>query len=278
MSESMPFKIIKKNVPLSKSRDIYHDLLAMSWSKTFLIFILFFLLINSVFATLYWLNPGSLINSDNSWSTAFFFSVQTLGTIGYGYLAPASTFANVLVTIQAFLGLIIIAILTGIFFAKFSRPKAKIEFTTSMTMSSYNGVPALMFRMVNIRKNQIIDATMSLNILLEEKTIEGQSLRRFTELKLVRSSVPMFSMSMTLMHVIDKESPMFEFDSRKCELKKPEFFVAMVGTDGTFGQTIHATHIYRFSDIQWGKTFKDMVTVMPDGSREIDYANFHFTV
>jgi inward rectifier potassium channel len=275
MSQALPFKIVKKNVPLSKSRDIYHDLLAMSWVKTFLVFVCFFLLINSLFATLYWLSPGSLQNSDNSWASAFFFSVQTLGTIGYGFLAPATTYANILVTIEAFLGLIIIAILTGLFFAKFSRPKGKIEFTNGMTVTTYNGLPTLMFRMVNIRKNQIIDATMSLNILLEEKTLEGQSLRRFTDLKLVRSAVPMFAMSMTLMHVIDQESPMFEMNAKKCTLLRPEIFVTMVGTDGTFGQTIHATHTYQYSDIQWGKSFKDMVTVMPDGSREIDYANFH---
>jgi inward rectifier potassium channel len=83
---------------------------------------------------------------------------------------------------------------------------------------------------------------------------------------------------MTLMHVIDQESPMFEMNAKKCTLLRPEIFVTMVGTDGTFGQTIHATHTYQYSDIQWGKSFKDMVTVMPDGSREIDYANFHHTL
>ena len=275
MAEALPFKVIHRNVPRVKKRDIYHDLLTMSWKKTFLYFFAFFLLINSLFATIYWLNPGSLINSDDSWLTGFFFSVQTLATIGYGHLAPATTFANFLVMIQASLGLTILAILSGLFFAKFSRAHSKVEFTNGMVVTNYNGQKTLMFRMVNIRKNQIIDASISLNYLNEERTLEGHSLRRFTDLKLVKSKIPLFALSMTLMHVIDESSPLFGVESSACEKQKSEFFVTMVGTDGTFGQTIHATHVYQACDISWSKRFKDMVKLHADGSREIDYANFH---
>ena len=278
MSKPFSFNIIHKNVPPSKKRDIYHDLLAMSWKKTFLFFLIFFLLINSFFATLYWLNPGSILNSDDSWLSGFFFSVQTLATIGYGHLAPANYFANFLVMIQASLGLMILAILSGLFFAKFSRPYSKVEFTNGMVVTNYNGTPTLMFRMINIRKNQIIDATISLNYLKLEKTLEGHVLRRFVDLKLVKSNVPMFAMTMTLMHVIDESSPLYGLDKGACFQERSEFFVTMVGTDGTFGQTIHSTHTYFPDDISWGGKFKDMVVLHPDGTREIDYANFHQTV
>lgn len=275
MSKTVLFNIVHKNVPRSKSRDIYHDLLAMSWRKTLLLFVVFFIAVNSIFATLYWLNPDSIINSDNSWLTAFFFSLQTLATIGYGHLAPATVFANFLVMIQASLGLFIIAILSGLFFAKFSRPHSKIEFSNGMVITDYDGQKTLMFRMVNIRKNQVIDATVSLNYLKEQKTSEGHVLRRFTDLKLTRSKVPMFAMTMTLMHVIDETSPLFGLDQSTCLERNTEFFVTMLGTDGTLGQTIHSTHVYFPKDLSWGKIFKDMVRLLPNGTREIDYANFN---
>ncbi len=278
MEKRTLFKIIHKNVPHSKRRDIYHDLLAMSWKKTLMLFVVFFLVINSLFATFYWLNPGSILNSDNSWLMGFFFSVQTLATIGYGYLAPATTFANFLVMVQASLGLMILAILSGLFFAKFSRPSSKVEFSKGMVITDYDGKKTLMFRMVNIRKNQVIDSTISLNYLKEEKTIEGHTLRRFTDLALVKPKVPIFAMTMILMHVIDETSPLFGLDQNECFKQNTEFFVTMMGTDGTFGQTIHSTHVYYPSDISWGKKFMDMVVLLPDGTRVIDYANFHQTV
>lgn len=275
MSKQAPFKIVRKNVPYLKRQDIYHDLLAANWIMIFMWFLIIFLLVNSFFATLYWLHPGSLHNSDNRWMTCFFFSVQTLGTIGYGYLSPATTMANILATIEAALGLITIAILGGLFFAKFSRPHSKIEFTRDAVINNYNGKPTFVFRMINIRKNQIIDANVSLNIMIEEGYVEGHKLRRFKEMKLVRSKVPMFSMSMTMMHVIDEESPLFGLTEEDLKNKDVEFYVTMVGTDGTLGQVIHGTYIYRHSNIFWGRKFKDMVEFLPDSTRVIDYSHFH---
>ncbi len=275
MAPTQPFPIIRKNVPASLRKDLYHDLLSMSWKKTLFYFGIFFFLINSLFATLYWLQPGSLHNSDNTWLTCFFFSVQTLGTIGYGFLAPATIEANILVTSQAVLGFFIIAIMTGLCFAKFSKAFAKVEFTNKMIITQYDGKPTLIFRMINLRENQIVDSTINLTLLKEEVTIEGHTLRRFHELKLVRTSIPLLAMSINIMHVIDASSPLFDLGKEGCFACQAEFLVTLIGIDGTFGQTIHASHVYRAEDIAWNKNFKDMVKVLPDHSREVDYGNFN---
>lgn len=270
-----PFKIIRRNVPSHLRRDVYHDLLVISWKRLFLFAGVFFFLTNALFATLYWLQPNSIQNSNGSWESAFFFSVQTMGTIGYGQLYPATTYANVLVTIQAFLGLLILAILTGLFFSKFSKPFAKIEFTDKLVVDLYDGKPTLMFRMLNIRQNQIVDSSVQVSILKEYVSAEGQHLRRFHDIKLVRSHVPMFSMSMNLMHVIDQASPLYGYDSQKAQASTEEILVTTIGTDGTLGQTIHASKSYPVREILWNRRFRDMVTLQDNGTRVVDYAKFN---
>lgn len=264
--------VVRKNIPASIRRDIYHTLLTMSWAQTILLFLFAFLLINALFATLYWTIPGSLTNSDGSWIDCFFFSVQTLGTIGYGHWSPATTLAHVMVTFEASIGIVIVAIMAGFFFAKFSRPQSKIEFTKKITLHEFEGKPTLSFRIINIRENQLIDSKVHVNLLLDTITKEGQRMRRFLDLKLVRDRVPIFSMSMSLMHVIDDNSPFQSF--LKGDKLQGEVIVTVVGTDSTFGQTVHATNLYQLDDIVPGKHWADMVTVQPDGTRIIDYAEF----
>ncbi len=272
MSRRGGVAVVRKNIPLSIRRDIYHTLLTMGWTKTIILFLAGFLILNAFFGTLFWIVPGSLTNSDGSWWNCFFFSIQTMGTIGYGYWAPAHNFAHTIVTIEASIGIIIVAILAGFFFAKFARPQSKIEFTNKMILQDFEGVPTLSFRMINIRENQLIDSTVHVNLLLDTTTKEGQSIRRFLDLNLIRSRVPIFSMSMSLMHQINETSPLFSL--LKGEKLKGEIIVTVVGTDSTFGQTVHATQLYQLDDIISGKRWSDMVEVRPDGTRLIDYAKF----
>lgn len=272
MARVKGLRIIRKNVPRRIRADFYHTLLTMSWTRTLVLFFSIFLFLNALFATLYWSIPGALQNSTGSWSESFFFSVQTLGTIGYGYWSPVGTLAHLLVTLEAAMGLVFIAIMTGFFFAKFARAEAKIEFTDKLLLHEFDGTPALSFRIVNIRENQLVDSTVHLNLLLDTVTKEGQELRRFVDLKLLRSQVPVFSMSMSLIHLIDDSSPLKPLLSG--ERIKGEIFVTVVGTDGTFGQTLHATAIYQIEDIVRGGQWADMVTRLPDGARVIDYGKF----
>lgn len=264
--------VIRKNIPASIRRDHYHTLLMMGWTKTIALFLFAFLFINAIFATLYWLAPGSLGNSDGSWINCFFFSVQTLGTIGYGHWSPITTLGHIIVTIEASIGIVIVAIMAGFFFAKFSRPQSKIEFTQKISLNDFDGKPTLSFRIINIRENQLIDSKVHVNLLLDTVTKEGQRMRRFLDLKLVRERVPIFSMSMSLMHVIDETSPFQSFLTGN--KLKGEIIVTVVGTDSTFGQTVHATQIYQLDDIVPGKHWADMVVVQQNGTRIVDYAEF----
>lgn len=264
--------VVRKNIPSSIRRDHYHTLLTMGWTKTIFLFLFAFLFINAIFATLYWISPGSLGNSDGSWIHCFFFSVQTLGTIGYGHWSPATNLAHIIVTLEASIGIVIVAIMAGFFFAKFARPQSKIEFTRNIALHDFEGKPTLSFRIINIRENQLIDSKVHVNLLLDTVTKEGQRIRRFLDLKLVRERVPIFSMSMNLMHVIDEMSPLGPI--LKGGHLEGEIIVTVVGTDSTFGQTVHATQLYQLDDIVTGKRWADMVTVQPDGTRIIDYAEF----
>lgn len=272
MSRRGGVKVVRKNIPANIRRDFYHSLLTLSWTETILLFLAIFLLINALFATLYWVSPGPLSNSDGAWLDCFFFSVQTLGTIGYGHWSPVTTYAHAIVTIEAFLGIVIVAIMAGLFYSKFSRAQSKIEFTEKMILQDFEGKPTLNFRIINIRSNQLVDSKVHVNLLLDILTKEGQPMRRFLDLKLIRDRVPIFSMSMSLMHVIDEQSPLFPM--LRGEKLRGEIIVTVVGTDSTFGQTVHATQLYQLDDIVAGKRWSDMVEVLPDGTRIIDYAEF----
>ncbi len=273
-----PFNVERKNLPARARSDLYYDLLAMGWARSLALFLVAILLLNSIFATLYWLDPGAIQNSDGSWASAFFFSVQTLGTIGYGYLAPASTYANILVTVQSMVGLVILAILTGFFFTKFSRPTARIDFTDNIIVTDFDGQRVLMFRIANTRSNQIIDTRIHLTGMKRVTTAEGKPFLRFIDLKLLRNHTPMIAISMTVIHVIDETSPlhgMSETAMRNCQI---EFLVTTIGTDSTFGQTIHEIHTYMPEDLVWDKKFADMLTFGESGLRIVDHGKFNLLV
>lgn len=275
MSAKIQFVVKRKNVPFKLNQDLYHDLLTLSWTKTLLLFFVSYLLINSIFASLYWLKPESLTNSDGSWISSFYFSVQTLSTIGYGTLSPATSYSNTLVTMEAAMGMIIMAIMTGFFFAKFSKPFAKIEFSHDLLIGNFNGKPHLMVRMINIRKNQIVDSKVSVMWLKPYVTKEGQEFRSFIELPPVRSNVPVFSMSMLIMHEINESSPLYGLGEKDISELQGEIIVTAIGTDSTYGETIHANQFYRLKSARFGYRFKDMVEIQPNGVRLVDFGQFN---
>jgi inward rectifier potassium channel len=196
-----------------------------------------------------------------------------MATIGYGFMAPGSNAANTIVAIESATGLILVALMSGLFFGKFSQAKARLRFTQKMLIINYYGKKTLTFRMANDRGNRIFDAKIRLTLLRPDKSPEGMRMRRFYELPLELSHPPLFSLSLTAMHVI----PNFELDGlsvkEMCE-NNYEFFVTLIGTDGTFGQTIHATKIYKAEDIVSEGSWLDIVEFLPDGTRVLDFKNF----
>lgn len=258
-------------------RDLYAGLLRASWTKFFLFFALTFLVVNALFALAFlYLAPGGIVGArPGSFADVFFFSVQTSTTIGYGGMSPKGTMANILVTLEAMVGLIGVATATGIVFAKFARPTARVLFSESALINTRNGVPCLVFRIANERSNKVVEASVRVTVLLEEVTEEGEKLSRMHELELMRSSSPLFLMSWTVIHEITPQSPLYGFDEESWTARDARIFANVTGLDGTFVQTIHASYAWMPEDIVWGARFKDILQSLPDGRLQIDLNHFH---
>lgn len=263
--------------PWQPTKDIYHFLLRRSWTAFFLVVASGFLCANALFALLYVAQPGGIQNArPGSFEDAFFFSVQTLATIGYGGMAPVTRYAHIVVTFEALIGILSVALVTGITFSKFARPTARIVFSDRMVVTARNGVPHLMFRLANWRQNQVLEAQLRLAILMTETTDEGETLRRPHELTLTRDRNPLFSLTWLAMHKIDEASPFHAPGAlERLRAQKAQLFVTLYGVDETVGQNIHARHRYELSDIVWGGRFRDLLTDLEDGSRLLDYRVFH---
>ena len=263
--------------PWQPTKDIYHFLLRRSWTAFFLVVASGFLCANALFALLYVAQPGGIQNArPGSFEDAFFFSVQTLATIGYGGMAPVTRYAHLVVTAEALIGILCVALVTGITFSKFARPTARIEFSDRMVVANRNGVPHLMFRLANWRQNQVLEAQLRLAVLITETTAEGETLRRPHELALIRDRNPLFSLTWLAMHKIDASSPLSAPGAlERLQAQKAQLFVTLYGVDETVGQNIHARHRYELDDIVWGGRFRDLVTDLDDGSRLLDFHVFH---
>ncbi len=260
--------------------DLYHSVLTSSWWLFFALVALAFISANALFAVGYLMQSGSIANArEGSFQDAFFFSVQTMATIGYGGMAPATLFGHIMVTFEAIVAMLGVALVTGITFAKFSRPTARVLFADKAVIAPRDGVPHLMFRMANWRRNTILEAQLRVILLVEETTPEGQVMRRPMELSLVRDRNPLFLMTWTAMHRIGEESPFHGADAlARLRARKAELFLSLMGTDETFAQTVHARRGYRLSDIVVGAQFADVLTFLEDGTRVIDYRPFHDVV
>jgi inward rectifier potassium channel len=263
--------------PWEPHKDVYHFLLRRSWAGFFLVVSVGFLVANALFAAVYVAQPGSIANARSaSFEDAFFFSVQTMATIGYGAMSPATRYAHVIVTFEALIGILSVALVTGITFSKFSRPTARIVFSDRMTVTSRDGVPHLVFRLANWRHNQVLEAQLRLAVLLTEKTAEGETRRRPIELPLVRDRNPLFSLTWQAMHRIDEASPFHGPGAlERLRAQNAQLFITLYGVDETVGQDIHARHRYELADIVWGGRFRDLIADMADGSRRLDYRVFH---
>jgi inward rectifier potassium channel len=264
-------------LPSAFWRDVYHRILLMQWRWFFFNAVLAYSGMHIVFAALFTLEPGSIGNSDGSYMSAYFFSVQTMMTIGYGGMSPATTWANVIVTIEAFIGLLFTAMLTGLVFAKFTKPSAAVLWSKVATIAMHDGKPTLAIRMANARGNRIVEASVSMTAAVTGKTKEGELFRKLHDLHLVRRSSPIFSVSFTAMHVIDASSPLYGETPESLREKALEIISILTGLDETSGQTVHARTSYAADDLRFGHRFADVIRIEDDGNRVIDYTLFHDT-
>ncbi len=264
-----------KQRPLS---DVYHHMLTISWTRLILTLLAVYVSINTVFALLYLLDPDAIENAKSrSFLDSFFFSVQTMATIGYGKMVPQSIYANALVTVEALVGMLSMAMATGLMFAKFSRPTARIVFSRVLTMSNRDGVQSLTLRVANERGNQVVEAQMRLVMLRREVTKEGEVVRRMVDLKLARPSTAIFALSWTALHQVTPDSPLYGQTTAQLQEANATFMVSIIGIDETFAQQVHARHTYFADEIVWNHRFVDIMSPLPNGKMQIDYTKFHDT-
>jgi inward rectifier potassium channel len=256
--------------------DLYHTLITMKWRWLFGLVVTLYALTNVVFALAYLALGHAIENArPGSFADCFFFSVQTMATIGYGKMTPATNAANVLVTIEALMGMLGVAMATGLIFAKFARSTARVLFSKVAVITVRDGKPAIMFRVANERTTQIVEANLTVAVLVDEYTKEGERLRRFHELKLQRSHSPVFALTWTIIHFIEEGSPLAGRDPASFEANNLELIVSLVGMEEASGQQVHARHSYHFTDIRWNHRLADVMTEHDDGTRTLDYTRFH---
>lgn len=256
-------------------RDAYHFLLTVPLWAFFSVMAGAFLAINAAFALLYLVDPAGLGGArPGDFGDAFFFSVQTLGTLGYGVMAPRTLYENLVVTAEVFVGLFNLAVATGLLFARISRPTARIMFSDVAVIVPFDGLPTLIFRAANRRLNAVVEAEVSVNLLRDLTTVEGYTMRGFVELKVKRARSPLFYMTWTVMHVIDQDSPLWGETHESLVEKNAEVFVTMKGIDETFVSTIHARTSYKPTKIIWGMRLADIFYIEKNGGRAIDFHRF----
>jgi len=272
-------QVVRLGVEREWFHDLYHHTLTISWPTFFAIGAALYIVANLFFAVLYLLQSGSVAKAHpGSLADAFFFSVQTMATIGYGQMAPVTFYANVLMTVETAVGLTFVALTTGLVFARFSRPTARVLFSRVAVVGPYNGVPTLSIRIANQRKNQMLAAEVSVTLVRDEVSEEGELTRRFYDLKLMRDRSPVFALTFRVMHPIDANSPLNGMNYEKLAELHAEIVVIASGVDETLVQPVSARTSYLPHEILRSHRFADIFGWTENGRRAIDYSRFHDTV
>jgi len=261
------YEFRKKGISRFDLRDPYHLAVALTWPQFLAALLTLYLSVNLVFATLFWLVPASVANArPDSFADAFFFSIETLATVGYGEMYPATLYGHVVAATEIICGLAFTAILTGLTFVRFSRPRAKLVFAANPVVAMHNGKPTLMVRVGNGRAGVLADAAAKLNVLLSATTAEGKLFRRAQELRLERAHIPLFPLSWTLMHVLDERSPLHGYDTARAIEADARVFVTLEARDPTLATSVHEIRTYVPEDIRFGMRYTDAVTIAEDGT------------
>jgi inward rectifier potassium channel len=265
------YEFEKKGVLRFDLRDPYYLAVTLTWPQFLALLLALYLLVNVVFATLFWLAPGSVANArPYSFPDVFFFSIETLATVGYGDMHPATLYGHIIAAAEVVCGLAFTAILTGLTFVRFSRPRAKLAFAPNPVVAMRNGKPTLMLRIGNARAGVLMDAAAKLNLLLSVTTAQGKRLGRAQELRLERAHLPAFPLFWTLMHVLDEGSPLYGFDAARAIEARAQVFVAVEARDPTLATLVHEVRNYAPEDIRFGMRYADAIVAEEDGTLVAD--------
>jgi inward rectifier potassium channel len=259
-------------------RDIYHTLMTIPLPALLACMAGAFAAINLLFACVYFFTGGLAGVRAGTLAGAFFFSVQTLSTTGYGAIYPVSAAANFISSFEIMAGMLSTALATGILFARLSRPQARVLFSNVAVIRNYQGTPTLMFRIANERRNQIAEARLSVTVTGDEIDEDGGVLRRLYSLKLERDLSPVFALSWLVMHKITPDSPFFGKDVEAAKVAGHVLICSFTGIDDTVNASIYARHVYGAEDVRFDRKFVDVIERSDSGEISIDFGKFHETV
>jgi inward rectifier potassium channel len=274
------FNVKRAKLPFFRSLSLYHWLLTMSWTLFYSILALAYVVINLVFGCAYFLcGPGSLTGetaatAQEYFFESFFFSVQTLATIGYGSISPHGMTANVIVAVEALTGLLSVALATGLLFARFSRPTAKILFSRNAVIAPFREGTAFEFRIINERSNQLTE--VAANVVYSRMEMHnGKRTRKYHPLQLEREKVMFFPLHWTIVHPIDEHSPLHGVTAAEMASEEAEVMILLSAIDETFSQAVHTRSSYRFDEIIYGAKFADMFHTSANGKLSVDVNRLH---
>jgi inward rectifier potassium channel len=268
--------IITHGLPRRIWQDLYHFCMTVSGVRLAATVAGVFLLFNLLYAALYALQPGDVtnVNPAGYWGL-FFFSVETLATVGYGDMHPCTVYGHVIASCEILTGLMALALSTGLIFGRFSRPTARFLFARHAVVRPLDGMPTLMLRAANARQNVVMEAQAQLRLIREERTPEGYQIRRIHDLVLRRQAHPIFIFGWNLMHVIDAASPLYGQTEQTLSAARATLLLTVSGTDETTGQTLMARHQYAATALRWNHDFVDILSTGEDGIDRFDYQKFH---
>ena len=274
------FNVERRGLPLKQSLSFYHSLLTISWIKFHITVFLSYVTVNLLFTFVYlWIGAQNLRGIvgntfiDKFWE-AFFFSIQTFTTVGYGRISPVGFAAGAVSAIESLVGLMGFALATGLIYGRFSRPSAKIIYSENALVAPYKDGTAFEFRIVNARKSQLIDAEIQVMLSMKGKG-HGKPKRKFHELKLERKKISFFTLNWTIVHPIDEDSPLHGITEKELNELDAEFLILLKAFDDTFSQMVHSRASYKFHEVVWGATFKSVFVESEKETTTIDLAKFH---
>jgi inward rectifier potassium channel len=256
--------------------DLYHRSMTVYWPVFFGTAAVIFIVLNMVFAFLYWLGHEPIANvAGNTSFGLFYFSVETLATVGYGDMHPQTHYGHLIATIEIFTGMSFLAVMTGLIFARFSRPRARFIFARNPVVTIHEGQPTLMIRIANERNNTISQAMARLWLVRMETTAEGTDFRRYYELSLDRSEHPMFMLSWSIFHAIDETSPLYRMTPAELAAVDAALTLNVSGVDDNSAQYLYARKLYSHQDIRWNHRYRDITSFSKTGTLVIDYSLIH---
>jgi inward rectifier potassium channel len=272
-------EIVAEGLRLNFWADISHRCMTASWPAFIGGAVLVFIAFNAAFAVFYWIGNQPISNvPDGDYIDYLYFSIETLSTAGYGDMHPQTHYGHFVAAVELFTGIFSMSLMTGLIFARFSRPNSRLLFADNPVISNHDGKPTLMVRFVNERHNIIGNASAKLWLLRNEVSLEGSRFRRFYELPLFRSEHPALALSWTLYHAIDQQSPLYGLNADDLAASGAALIVVVTGYDVVAAQTIHARKPYDHSDIRFGRHYADIINTAEDGRITVDYSRFHETL